>query len=98
MQQMKTHFSVLSDIEELERSTRMKINKSWEQSGDKFQILNDVIKFVNNKTKDDLKLLDIKEITTFIMTSGGMNVKHKLILYAQHRCQVVQDFVHEFNE
>jgi hypothetical protein len=45
---------------------------------------------------EDLNLLGIKDRTTFIMLAGQVNVKHKLILTAQHRIQAVQDSVNDF--
>jgi hypothetical protein len=45
---------------------------------------------------EDLNLLGIKDRTTFIMSVGQVNVKHKLILTSQHRIQAVQYSVNDF--
>jgi hypothetical protein len=52
MQQIRGNLNVLQDTENLERSVKLQVTKAWEQLGDKVQIANDVIKFLNNKSKE----------------------------------------------
>jgi hypothetical protein len=39
----------------------IKVKRAWEQLGDKFQIANEVIKFLNNGTSEDLETLEIRD-------------------------------------
>jgi len=78
MQQFRTHFDVVAETEYLLRRSQIQINKAYKQLGDDVQTVNEVAKFVSNKTMGDIKLLGIKERTNFIMSARQVNVNHKL--------------------
>jgi hypothetical protein len=55
---------------------RIEVSKAWEHLGDKVQIVDEVIKFLNNKTQNDLEVLGIKDKTAFIMKTSIVHTKH----------------------
>jgi hypothetical protein len=55
----------------LKEIVRLEVSKAWECLGDKVQIVDEVIKFMNNRTQVDLEVLGIKDIIAFIMKTSN---------------------------
>ena len=84
-----SHFEVLQDQESLALQTQTKTNQIWNELGDKLQIVDNVIKFLNTRSMDDLKTLGIKDETSIIMDTNKVHTKRDLEQQDQSKCNVI---------
>ena len=59
-------------------------------------MIDEVLKFLNNKIQNDLEVLCIKDMTAFIIQTSTIYAKHSLIMTTQSKWNVVLQFGQEF--
>ena len=86
------HFVIIDDEYKLACDTQENIEFILERLNGKAQIVNNVIKFLNSNSWNELKSLGVPDHTSIIMEASKVLVKNNLVHQAQVKCnRILQD-------
>ena len=83
------HFVIIGDEYKLASDTQENIKFILEQLNDKPQIVNNVVKFPNSKSWNELKSLGVPNRTSIIMEASKVLVKKNLVQQAPAKCDKI---------
>jgi hypothetical protein len=79
------HFSIIRDEMELLTSSKKDITRTTNELENKLDLANDIIKFLNKRNKEELKELNVNDITNTIIDAKKSLTKRRLMKNVENR-------------
>jgi hypothetical protein len=89
-------FKLIGEESTLENEADKSIQQDFEELSNKPQLENKIIKFLNSKSRDELRNHGVKDHTSMVMETKNFFTKRNLIQQAQNKCIVVKRNVEFF--